>query len=276
MRIFLKTFFFLLAMYSSKGNAQNNTMEAKAAYLLAEEEFSAGKYENCVRYLDSAAAKLGSTNAKILFLKILSFEFLSKKDPSRIPQLINTINAFEKSPDVSSFNEEKQLEVMKLKLKLARIKPLSELENKLYTFFEVTGWRIGANVAEMQELHGNKLINAGTYYYAAIGKTYIRFAGDELSEMSQNYYYANDADCSIGLNLIQQFVKYFGNTPEIKSSEEKGGKKEPYEKIKDIYIWKDNLIKIEFNLERYRSDEKKGVFRKCTSSGYMKVSAISK
>ena len=40
--------------------AQNNPAEAKAAYLLAEDEFNAGKYESAISYLNQARCWPGS------------------------------------------------------------------------------------------------------------------------------------------------------------------------------------------------------------------------
>ncbi len=101
-------------------SAQTNSAEAKAAYLLAEEEFAGGKYAASISYLDEAAAKLRGANAKILYLKIMALSELVKTNGDSLQSLNNAISAFEKTPDFASFNEDKQLEVMKLKMKLVR------------------------------------------------------------------------------------------------------------------------------------------------------------
>lgn len=100
--------------------AQNNQMEAKAAYMLAEEEFNNAKYTDAIKYLDEAITKLGTANAKILYLKIMSYKALAEKDKKYNSKLLETIAAFEKAPDVADFNEEKSLEVVKLKLAIKR------------------------------------------------------------------------------------------------------------------------------------------------------------
>lgn len=145
--------FLLIVFFCLQANAQNNSMEAKAAYLLAEEDFNAGKYESSIKYLDEATVKLGASNAKILYLKIQCLQMLAEKDEKQMTRLKETIEAFEKAPDIESFNEEKQLEVMKLKMKMKKVlDPLTSEKGSSDVFknFQVDGWRLGVTLDEMQ------------------------------------------------------------------------------------------------------------------------------
>src|SRR5688572_6813702 len=119
-RIFWINFIFLLLSGTASGQNSLQMAEAKAAYLLAEEDFNAGKYESTISYLNKAVEKIGAANAKILYLKIMAEKELLRKDTSFLLKLNESIAAFEKAPDVASFNEDKYLEVVKLKLQLGQ------------------------------------------------------------------------------------------------------------------------------------------------------------
>ena len=134
--------------------AQNNSAEAKAAYLLAEEEFNAGKYESAISYLKQATEKLGAANAKILYLKILAWQPLADKDNENLSALMQAIDAFENAADIESFNEEKKLEIYKLKLKTTRLleaMPKNGLEVAALKHMKVSGWKLGMKLEELQE-----------------------------------------------------------------------------------------------------------------------------
>lgn len=102
----------------ASGIAQTNATEAKAAYLLAEESYGKGDMKSTLEYLEDASVKLGSANAKILYLKIIAERELANKDTAYISKLASSINNFEKAPDSKDFNEDKTLEVVKIKLQL--------------------------------------------------------------------------------------------------------------------------------------------------------------
>ena len=135
-------------------HAQSSAAEAKAAYLLAEEEFNAGKYAASISYLDQATAKLGAANAKILYLKIMALQVLAEDDDASLEALKKAIAAFGKAPDYESFNEEKQLEVLKLKLRLEKEavsgKPIEPLAASAYTKFGLSTWQVGAKLENMK------------------------------------------------------------------------------------------------------------------------------
>lgn len=106
-----------LLLYSS-GYAQKNTNEAKAAYLLAEESYGKGDYKGALDFLQQVRTSLGSANCKILYLQVMTVRELYAKDSSGAEKTLAVINEFEKASDYASFNEEKVLEITKLKLAL--------------------------------------------------------------------------------------------------------------------------------------------------------------
>lgn len=148
---------FLGATVGAGAQTGTKAAEAKAAYLLAEEEFSGGKYATSLTYLDEAISKLGAANAKILYLKIMALQMLTKEDDTNLPKLKAAIDAFEKAPDFDGFNEDKQLEVMKLKLKLGKDgslgRSVSPLESSVYAKMGITGWQVGVKLEDMQAAH---------------------------------------------------------------------------------------------------------------------------
>lgn len=96
--------------------AQSNAAEAKAAYLLAEESYGKGDYKSALEFLQQAREALGGNNCKVLYLQIMATRELYAKDTSLNSKLLPLIFAFEKSADYADFNEEKSLEITKLKL----------------------------------------------------------------------------------------------------------------------------------------------------------------
>ena len=145
-------------------SAQTNSVEANATYMLAEEEFAAGKYAASISYLDEAAAKLRGANAKILYLKIMALTELVKTNSDSLQGLNNAISAFEKTPDFSTFNEEKQIEVMKLKMKLGREakfgREISAIEAMVYAKMQIIGWQLGNTLEEIQKAHPDYFLKA--------------------------------------------------------------------------------------------------------------------
>ncbi len=153
-RIILASFSLLLISSTALSQKNVQMAEAKAAYLLAEEEFNAGKYESAISYLNQASEKLGATNAKILYLKILALQPLAEKDNEKLPALSQAIDAFEKAADIELFNEEKKLEIYKLKLKTSRsleALPKNAVEIAALKHMKVFGWKLGMNLEELQE-----------------------------------------------------------------------------------------------------------------------------
>jgi len=160
--------------------AQTNQVEAKAAYLLAEESYAKGDMKSTVQYLDEAGNKLGSVNAKILYLKIMAQRELANADQSYFAKLDSTIALFQKSPDVSTFNEDKVLEVAKIKLQLKK-----EIDQKKIYDESRAGisgverdypdWPLGASLATLRDKHPDvfRLLDNKAYKSYIMGNFYI-------------------------------------------------------------------------------------------------------
>ena len=139
-------FVFMLAI-AARAGAQTSALEAKAAYLLAEEHYGKGDMLTALQYLDEAVTKLGSANAKILFLRINILKELNTKSGSYSVKLDSAIAQFERAPDMSAFNEEKLLEVMKIKLERNRLRNVgSAAEKGIKAFQEENRWYPGMHV----------------------------------------------------------------------------------------------------------------------------------
>lgn len=120
----MKTILFIIISLSIGGciYAQTTNSEVKAAYLLAEEAFASNDYKNALEYLEQCKAKMGRPNSKVLYLQILTEMELAKNEPAYYDKALSSIGAFEKAPDIEKFNEEKTLEVMKLKIRAKELK----------------------------------------------------------------------------------------------------------------------------------------------------------
>ncbi|SJZ62924.1 hypothetical protein [Sediminibacterium ginsengisoli] len=110
--------------------AQGNANEAKAAYLLAEECYGKADYKCTLDYLKQARTILDGTNCKILYLQIMASRELYAKSPYAADMLLPLIEEFEKSPDHATFNEEKSLEITKMKLALKNAQRLAAEQKK--------------------------------------------------------------------------------------------------------------------------------------------------
>lgn len=194
----------LFASVSLAAIAQDNAMEAKAAYLLAEESFEAGKYADCISYLDEAAKKLGTANSKILYLKIMSLQQLAEKDEKLLPELQKAIDAFQKADDIGAFNEEKQMEVAKLKLKVAKkisLIPTNRLETAAWLVMRVKGWKLGMTLDELTQSHPDFFSQAkhqpmegNAYYYGTYNGVTLSLIlqHDKLKEAHMVVEYMSD------------------------------------------------------------------------------------
>lgn len=60
----------ILFLISFKSIAQSNELKAKAKYFLAEESYNKAEYDKCLAYLEETETILGTTNTRILYLKI--------------------------------------------------------------------------------------------------------------------------------------------------------------------------------------------------------------
>jgi hypothetical protein len=110
---------FTSLVVSFSSYAQGNATEAKAACLFAEESYGKADYKDANNFLHQAKTRLGSSDCKLLYLQIMVTCELHPKDVSSGEKVLALINEFEKSPAFKDFNEEKILEVTKLKLSVS-------------------------------------------------------------------------------------------------------------------------------------------------------------
>jgi hypothetical protein len=232
--------------------AQNKGAEAKAAYLLAEEQFNAAKFETCISYLDDAIKSLGTANSKILYLKILSQRELAKADTAYIPKLLATIEAFEKAPDVSNFNEEKYLEVVKLKL-LIKKEGMVEKEPEdpataNFRNYTIDGFKTGMSIDELKKINPDYFTRASKSTANGID-SYLPPAGVNTIYLTAKknivynvfkmlfMYDGEDASFSKGTAFINNFKSSLGfNFDPVENTTEFGEK--GHGSISTTYTWK--------------------------------------
>lgn len=138
--------FLLCFVLTGPVSAQSSAVEAKAAYLLAEESYGKGEMRTALQYLEDATSKLGTANAKVLYLKIMTLKELAVTDTGFNSKLDKAIAEFEKAPDAESFNEEKVLEIVKIKLQRKRqLSAASENQKVIEAFEQRTHFPVGAS-----------------------------------------------------------------------------------------------------------------------------------
>lgn len=251
-------FWLLLLAVSFKTYAQAD-LEAKAAYLLAEEKYGKGDMKSALQYLDEAATKLGSANAKILYLKIMAQRELANKDQRYLTKLDSTISIFQSSADAKLFNEDKTLEVMKIKLELKR--ELDKIPNgkdaaamavigiNAYES-EHTDWPLGASFETIKAHHASliksfTLLNnaQGTHYVnvnATYGTSVFSFRNGRLFRYQEKYFDYKDDDLEHTKGkaalapVLETFRKKFGYLPipEIVDQPQNG------KLHSESYVWK--------------------------------------
>ena len=111
-------FYFLLGLLPYQAFSQLNEDEAKAAFLLAEEYYSKSEFRNALGFIEKAKKSLGKGNCKIYYLEILMRYEMYRSDISQYTPLMASINAFQSSNDIGTFNKEKIIEVLKIKMLL--------------------------------------------------------------------------------------------------------------------------------------------------------------
>lgn len=234
--------FFIIAFigYTIAGLAQNNGAEARAAYLLAEEQFNAGKYEDCISYLEEAIKKLGSANSKILYLKIMSQRELAKKDPDYTPKLVATIETFEKLPDAASFNEEKLMEVMKLKLFIKKEgvveKEPEDPATASFRSYAIDGFNTAMSIEDLRKIKPDYFARVQKSVSNGIEAYLPQAGGNAINVMAKNdvvfsvqkmlfYYFTDDANFSKGMSAFNNFKNTLHfNFEAVESREESGDK----------------------------------------------------
>jgi len=149
--------------------SQSNQIEAKAAYLLAEENFEKGDYPATLKYLETAATHLGRANSKLLYLQIQAELELYDRDRSYYDKVIKSITTFQNSADVKNFTEEKVLEIAKLKMQITEEhnKELEEEKRKNeeierysnnFRDFSFENWPIGISLSQLKSSHQDSTI----------------------------------------------------------------------------------------------------------------------
>lgn len=157
----------LLFVLSNQIYAQNKQNEAIAAYQLAEENFEKGNYQTALDFLESAKKNFGKANSKMLYLQVYIENELYKNEQLSYNDILKTIASFEKAPDIKTFNNDKKLEISKLKLTLANIekeraKILKEKEEKEKKVddYAYEGWPFNISFKELQEKNKDSLVFA--------------------------------------------------------------------------------------------------------------------
>jgi len=252
----------LLLLFSQPIYSQVNETEAKAAYMLAEENYGKGSYPLALTFLKNAKAKLGGANCKILYLQIQIESELAKTQKNYQDSLLKTITAFQNSPDIKEFNEDKVLEVVKMKMEMEQ-KGIEEKElrekkaadaatrEKLFNDFSLTqGWELGQTLEEAEKKHPNffrrtsseksglfpglKLISskdvADLSVYVNANKKIIGFRTNvEYPKLISKYQdYASGKD--LKMKLVDAYTQIFGFAPVVGYATPDGLQ----------YIWKKN------------------------------------
>lgn len=159
----------VLLLFSISARSQTNATEAKAAYLLAEENYGKGDYKAALRLLNNAKKSLGVANSKMLYLEVQIESELFKSDKSHYAALMKTIADFQSAPDIKDFNEEKVLEVVKIKMQLAddhekELETANETRANLeagkqrLVNYSYQNWPLGVNFTELTASHKDSLI----------------------------------------------------------------------------------------------------------------------
>jgi phage/plasmid-associated DNA primase len=141
--------------------AQESETEAMAAYMLAEESYASGDYASSLKFLEESEEKLGNTNSKLLYLKIQIQSELYKNDKSYYDKIIKTISDFQSGLDINNFNQDKVLEVVKMKMAMenkkeeeirmeAKSKKDKEEREANFRNFGFEGWPFNVDIENLK------------------------------------------------------------------------------------------------------------------------------
>lgn len=238
---------FVLLLVFGPLYSQVNETEAKAAYMLAEENYGKANYPVALTFLKKAKANLGGANCKILYLQIQIESELAKTQGNYRDSLWQTIAAFQTSPDIKEFNEDKVLEVVKMKLEMEQKgieeKDLKEKrmtdslsKEKLFREFSwTTGWEFGQTLEDAEKKHpdffrrtsseksglfpGLKLISSkdvtSLSVYVNDNKKIVGFRSNmgypKLISKFQDYASARD----LKMKMVDTYTRLFGFSPVI-------------------------------------------------------------
>lgn len=277
----------ILLSFGTPASAQNNAAEAKAAYLLAEEEFNAGKYESAIAYLNEATEKLGTANAKILYLKIMALQPLAEKDFEQLEALKQSIELFEKATDIESFNEEKKLEIYKLKLKVKRLNavtPTNELELTAFKQMKISGLRLGMKLAALQKAEGKffatatKTTTGDTDWFAGVysDSSSISMVIKKGVLVQIDFFPPGQHSQDVVKNAIplNQIKMKIGGGPKDTTTTETAGVKKIFSSITNrrTITWIDQNVRIELSQTNFVMFSK--TKPKTTQSNYVQLSLI--
>lgn len=270
--------FFVFTGISTSSFSQTNPLEAKAAYLLAEESYGKGDMRAALEYIEEAATKLGAANAKILYLKIMTLKELSAKNAAFNNQLDSAIAAFEKAADIADFNEEKTMEIVKIKLERKRQRNLgNQVEQSILDYQTKTGWVIGMRADSLEKQRPDLFTTQpGKYYVYKTGVsrtmsllyhyqspnlqnlTDIITIKDSLISSHAHYYYNYPTETpdfgqsvKAQVAVLDELKNTFGYIPdpELKTTDydkSTGGSLTNY-----IYTWPGKELKISLSISHY-------------------------
>lgn len=175
------------------GNAQINETEARAAFLLAENFYAKGEMSNALQFIEQAKTNLGGGNCKIYYLEILIRNELYKSNKRQYEELQKVITAFQTSKDFNTFNKEKILEILQLKMLISmeneKQKISDSIQKKTDNFldenfkrYRIEGWPINISFDQLKVLKKN-------HPFFKNKLTSIRDLNIDGKKPEVNYYY---------------------------------------------------------------------------------------
>lgn len=113
-----KLLLFLIAASFVNIKAQDVQTEAKILFSQAEDLLNQDKYKESIQKLNSIENALGSTNPKILYLKIQNYQRLIKTDWNEYENLRSSILNFFELVDKSTYSPDKYLEISAISMNI--------------------------------------------------------------------------------------------------------------------------------------------------------------
>ena len=128
----MKNICFLLVLFVSPFLsllAQDKDEVAKALYAKAESSYTSEKYDEALKYLNDCENTLGSTNSKILYLKINILNNIYSKNGEHLSGLKFALDKFFEVTDKSVYPAEKYSDIVNIKIELAdKIKEQEQMQ----------------------------------------------------------------------------------------------------------------------------------------------------
>jgi hypothetical protein len=238
--------------------SQINVGEAKAAFLLAEEFYAKSDFKNALGFIDKAKKSLGEGNCKIYYLEILMRNEMYKFDKTHYGMLMQAIGAFQSSKDIDAFNEEKVIEILKIKMLLAqeqdnkRIADSISLSEKIrkeknFNEYNFRGWTLNVPFNEI------KSSKASHPFFSK------KLDQHEIKEVGRTYHYNDKIVTWFGRKEAAYFSIYNG----IKDS------------VAAIAVGNDGLVKRYVRLRLSIPYYEKNALTKEQADEYMKTTVDS-